>query len=229
MESYKENIMNKIVLFDVDGTIVDGQSQKHFLKFLLKKKLISRAFYYKLLAWFILYKVGFVSDPKRPMRFAFSFLAGLGINEFESYVNEFCNEVLSKRLYSESLQIITDHVAQGHKVILVSNSMEPLVKKIAEMVGASDYIASTLETRNGKYTGAILNVVYGENKVDSVKTYLYLHNISVLDESWAYGDHYSDVPILSITDHPYAVNPDRKLKKYSRLQGWDIVYNSLHK
>lgn len=66
--------MKELVIFDIDGTIIKGQSQVLFLRYLLSIHRITRVFYLKILLWFILYKLGIVKDQKNRWITHFPFL-----------------------------------------------------------------------------------------------------------------------------------------------------------
>jgi len=202
--------MKELVIFDIDGTIVKGQSQNLFLKYLLSVGQINRVFYLQLMAWFILYKLGLVKDPKKTMEYAFSFLKGRSIEEVTALARNFFEERLKSFIYSDALDIIREHQDIGREVILVSNAAEPLVKEIARYLNITQYMCTKLETERGQYTGKILDIVYGKRKTEIIESYVKAHDFD-LKTAWAYGDHSSDQPFLSLVKHPVAVNPTPSL------------------
>ena len=66
--------MRELVIFDLDNTLIKGQSQAFLLSYLLKKGVITPFFYLKLMSWFIFYKLGLIKNPGRIMDYSFSFL-----------------------------------------------------------------------------------------------------------------------------------------------------------
>lgn len=212
----------ELVIFDLDGTILDGQSQMHFLLFLLSERRITYFFYVKLLIWFILYKIGLVSDPKKPMEFAIKFLKGKSVLEVNSWISKFCETRISKLLYHDVLNLIEEHRTRGREILIVSNAIEPIVERIAKMIKIEQFIGSKLETRDNCYTGEILKVNYGDNKVVETKKYADSKGFNLKD-AWAYGDHLSDVSLLRSVGHPFAVNPTNALRKFALKEGWTIL------
>jgi HAD superfamily hydrolase (TIGR01490 family) len=216
---------NGIVIFDVDDTLIRGQSQQLFIKYLLKKGFISYFAYIKIMAWFVLYKFGFVSDPKKIAEYSFKLFKGKSKEEIEKLSKDFFQEILSKEFYKEALDIIKEHRNKGHKIILLSNAIEIIVRKISERLNIPDYICTKLETVNEIYTGKIFGeVTYGQNKVGKIKNYLSENNIKLEEtESWGYGDHSSDIFVLELVKYPFAINPDRKLRKVASERNWGIL------
>lgn len=216
-------MMKEIVIFDVDNTIVQGQSQGLFITFLRKKGYVSMYYYMRLMIWIIFYKLGFAKNPMPAMKYGLSFVKGKKVSEIEKLVDEFFNTVLVKKIYSEARDIIQEHQKIGRSVILVSNAPDILIEKIARYLHIEQYISTKLEQKDGIYTGNIIgDIMYGKQKLHAVNSYIQSKNLS-LDNSWAYGDHESDTYVLSGVTHPYAVNPSRKLREIASKNNWPIL------
>jgi HAD superfamily hydrolase (TIGR01490 family) len=138
-------------------------------------------------------------------------------------VEDFFQQILVHKFYPEAIKLIKDHQSNGRLVILVSNSPEVVVKKIATHLGIEQYLSTRLELINQLYTGKILGeIMYGKQKVISVNSYIQSRNLS-LESSWGYGDHDSDIPVLQEVSHPFAVNPTSSLKKIALKNKWPIL------
>lgn len=215
--------MKEIVIFDVDNTIVEGQSQQLFLNFLFKKKYISFVYYIRIMTWFLFYKLGFVSNPLPVIEYAFFFAKGKKIVDLDLIVNDFFKNILQPKIFPESLEIIKKHQEQGREVILVSNAIDILIKRIAEYLNIQTYLSTKLEIIDGVCTGRIIGgIMYSEQKLDAVKRYAEAKGIT-LSNSWSYADHSSDIFLLSHTTHPYAVNPTKKLKEFAIINKWPVL------
>ncbi len=219
--------MKNLVIFDVDNTIVKGQSQALFIKYLYKKKYVSSFYYLTLISWVVLYKFHLVKDPLPPMKYGLSFIKGKTVNEGEKIVNNFFDEVLVKYIYKQALDIIKKYKNEGSDIILVSNAPDILVKKIANYLGVENFLSTKVESENGVYTGNIFGeIMYGEQKLIAVKKYIEVSG-HTLENSYAYGDHDSDIHLLKNVAHPYAVNPSGKLKKIAIKNNWPVLNFSL--
>jgi len=214
--------MKELVIFDIDGTIVRGQSQRLFLKYLLSVHKINLSFYLKLMMWFVLYKLGLVKDPKKTMEYAFSFLKRRPVEEIADLTHGFFEKILKGNIYSGALDLVKEHISLGREVILVSNAAEPIVKELTLYLNVTQYICTTLEIEDGYYTGRIKEIVYGEHKTDLVEQFAE-NNGWNLKTAWAYGDHSSDQSLLSIVKHPVATNPSSSLSKIARQKDWPIL------
>ena len=129
---------------------------------------------------------------------------------------------------SDVMACLRDHQATGHRVILVSGTLAPLLAEIGRQLGVEETVGTPLVLRAGRYTGACeFPVCQGPNKVLRLEAYLRdsdQDSENVLwPQSYAYADSYSDVPLLERVGHPVAVYPDPQLAAYAQSQGWDIM------
>jgi len=215
--------MNQLVIFDLDNTIIKGQSQRLLLNYAFKKKLIKPIFYYRILLWFILYRIGLAKNPKKIMEYAFSFLENKYVNECEKIINDFFNEELQNYIFEEAVKISKDHINQNRIILIISNAIEFIPKRISEFLGTKHFIGTKLAVLNGKFTGHIEgNIIYGEYKVNALKDFIKKNKLS-LENSWAYSDHNSDIPLLELATHPCTVNPDRGLLKKAKERNWPTI------
>lgn len=214
---------NTLVLFDIDDTIVNGQSQKFLILYLRKKRIISFAYFISIYAWFILYKLSVIHNPLRVLEYALKFLEGKSEEQVAQIMHDFVETVLTKKMYSEAITCIRGHQEKNHTVVLVSNAIEPLVNQVALYLAVHHHLATTLEVKGGKFTGLLeRGPVYGGEKVERAKSFMSNSNL-LFDEIYAYADHHSDVPLLEFSTHPYATNPTPKLYKIAKQNSWSIV------
>lgn len=215
--------MEKLAIFDIDNTLVDGQSQQAFLEYIFKKRIIKPLPFFKIYLWFILYKIGIVKNPKKIMNYAFSFLKGWPIEKLSKIIESFFEEKLEKKFFKEGLELVKKHKSRGDKIILLSNAFDFLVARIARFLNADGYIGTKLEIENGTFTGKISgDIVYGGKKIDYIENFSRENNFSAAD-SWAYADHTSDLPFLKIVKYPVTVNPDRNLLKEAKKRKWPVL------
>ena len=215
--------MKEFVIFDVDGTLVRGQSQKLFIDYLLKKRVISYFLYFKIYIWFALYRIGLVNNPKKIMESAYSFLVGRKYNWTEKMVDDFFNKILKKEFFKKSVEILNNHKKKGREVVLVSNLPDILLSSFARYLEVQKYFGTRLEVIDGKFTGRILgDIMYGANKAYIVNRNI-LNGHSSTYKIWIYADHLSDLPLLEIATFPFIVNPEKKLEKIAAKRNWGVL------
>jgi HAD superfamily hydrolase (TIGR01490 family) len=212
----------KVAFFDVDGVIVKGQTQKFLIKYLLKKRKIPLWLYIKIYFWFIFYKLGLVKETIKIREKVIKYFKGQDVVEFEKIFDDFFEKEIKQRINKKVFNLIKKHLENKDIVVLTSASLEEIVERIKNYVGANFVIATKLGRNSGKYTGEIDGKIpYGENKVLKIKEFLEEKKYT-FEESYAYSDHISDLPLLEFVENPCAVNPDKELRKVAIKKGWKI-------
>lgn len=218
--------MREVVIFDVDGTLLKGQSQRLFIDYLLKNKIISFTFYLKLYIWFVLYSIGLVDSPKKIMEKAYMFIQNKQYVWLEEIVDNFFNEVLKNSFFNTSVDILNGHLKKGREIFLVSNLPDIFLKKIAEYLDIKNYFGTILEVKDGVFTGKISgNIMYGKNKASIVRKNILEKSTSKV-ELLVYADHISDLPLFDIASQKFVVNPKKHLFNIAKEKDWSILYLS---
>jgi HAD superfamily hydrolase (TIGR01490 family) len=215
--------------FDVDGTVVKMKSMLNFLKYfyLHQDKVLGRLKYF-------LYGIG--TDVYEKIGINREWLNKRYYKKFKGYHKDFVRDLgeswflyekkSSNNLYIKNiLDEINKHKKNSAEIVFVSGSFDPCLKPLANQLGVKIILATTLEIENGLYTGKILRPqAIGEGKAHLIKTFL--NNKSDCDSRscFAYGDHYSDIPMLQSIGNPYVVAGDKKLETHALLHNWKIIY-----
>ncbi len=141
----------------------------------------------------------------------------------ERIVTEALTERVSPTVYSEAQELLAEHRALGHDLVIVSASGEELVAPIARMLGV-DHYAGTRMTRDadGRYGGEIEFYCQGPGKAEAIRAFAGRYGYD-LDASYAYSDSSTDMPMLLEVGHPTVINPDRALRRESLARGWPIL------
>lgn len=215
--------MHELVAFDVDMTLIEGQSQRLLALHLAKHGMLSWPVLTQALWWFAKYHLRLTEDVDVGMNKVLRVFEDLPVSKMEHFLSEFCTTVIVPRLRKEAVAEICMQQTAGKKVILVSSSLSFLVQLISKHVGADGWVATELENVNGKLTGRISGrAVYSKEKFSALQNYA-----DIRFGRWllyaAYGDHGSDKWLLECAKNSVAVCPDRTLKKIANRKGWRIV------
>ena len=123
---------------------------------------------------------------------------------------------LWKKRREDVVARLAAHKSQGAQVYIASSVVEPLIEPFAARIGAQT-IGTPVVYKNGRVQLAS-ELVASEKKIEQV-----LSRLGVSRVDFAYGDTLMDVPLLEHADHPVAVYPDEKLKKYALTRSWEII------
>ena len=210
--------------FDLDKTIIARSSSFVFSKPFQAGGLISRrAMLRSAYAQFVYLVGGADHDQMEKMRqFMSQLTAGWDVATVREIVAETLHHVVDPIVYDEAVSLIEEHRALGRDVVIVSTSGAEVVGPIGEMLGADDVIATQLEIVDGKYTGTIEYYAYAEEKARAIRALADERGYD-LEGSFAYSDSVTDVPMLEAVGHPYAVNPDKELRRIAADRGWPIL------
>ena len=210
--------------FDLDKTIIAKSSTLAFSRpfyqgGLINRRSVLRSAY----AQFVYLLGGADHDQMERMREYLSALcAGWDVQTVKAIVAETLHHIVDPLVYDEAVQLIEEHHLSGRHVVIVSSSGSEVVEPIGEMLGADYVIATRLAMDEGRFTGQIEFYAYAENKASAIRELADREGYD-LDGSYAYSDSSTDVPMLEAVGHPYAVNPDKALRRAAVQRGWPVL------
>lgn len=211
--------------FDLDKTVIAKSSTFAFSREFQAGGLISRGAVLRSAYTHFLYLVGGADHDQmeKMRRFMSELCAGWDVATVREIVADTLHNKIDPLVYDEAVNLIERHQAEGRDVIIVSTSGSELVEPIGEMLGADHVVATHLEVGpDGRYTGRIRFYCYAENKAKAI-TDLARKRGYDLTRSYAYSDSVTDVAMLEAVGHPYAVNPDKDLRRVAREREWPIL------
>ena len=129
---------------------------------------------------------------------------------------------LRPKIFPAAIAEIQEHKAQGSAVVFVTGSLDFIVQPIADYLAIDSVLAPQLDERDGQFTGKLTTApLIGAEKAKAVQAYAEQHGIS-LEESYAYGDSQSDLPMLECVGNPVVVNPGKALREKALSSGWEM-------
>ena len=216
----------QVAAFDFDGTCLSGSSPKKLVDFFIKHYLIS---VYKMLRigfWALAYKLNLPKDPNGVRRRVFSAFKGFPAVDVNNFMCRFYHERVAPLYRADADACMIAHLESGHSVVLISASFEPIIASAM----TEHPIPIAMATRmiigeDGCYTGKVDGLpTEGPDKIIVLRKFLdEYYGEGNWEIGWAYGDHYSDVPLLQAATHPCAVTPDPKLQHYAEKHGWAVL------
>jgi HAD superfamily hydrolase (TIGR01490 family) len=207
--------------FDLDRTLWPCAGEKAFAYHLFASGGIRIKQLLKVLSLQIRYDLNLIDGSETLKRRILSELfSDQLVNPCLDAYRQFFAERLSKAFFPEMLKQIEQHRAAGDKIVIVSAAIDVVVAPVAEYLAADECYATTLETREGVFSGVVTgSIPFGKAKARIVEEYALRHGIE-LDQCHAYGDHWEDRHMLEVVGFPVAVNPERKLLRHARKKSW---------
>ena len=212
----------KLVIFDLDNTILNGDSDYSMINFLVAKSILDNSALDVNQSFMDDYKKGKL-DFDEYTKFALKSFVGMSHIEISELTNEFVKEVIEPMINIYALKIIHDHQDDGCKILIASATNELIVNPIAKRLEVADYLGTKVEFIYNKCTGKYLPPsALGEGKLKLVADWAKIKGFN-LELATFYSDSINDLPLLEKVNNPIAVNPDPKLEKISITRGWKIL------
>ena len=206
----------------MDHTVLRGSSGMLYVRYLLQTRRLSLWRWAGIVAQIGLYVAG-ISDFPHIMGRLMAQVSRSGAAEAWQISAEWFDAVLKHYITDVARERIAWHRSQGHRPLLISAATPFAVRPVAEALGlGADYLATSLEIVDGRFTGRLNEVCYGPGKVTMARAYAATHGLA-LGESYFYSDSHHDLPLLETVGHPVAVNPNRKLARIAAERGWPVM------
>ncbi len=209
-----------LVLFDLDNTLLSGDTDVEWLGFLAGQGLLSASDREANLEMDRRYGSG-AASPLEYVRFYLGFYPPHGMATLLAWRARFIEERIRPRMLPAARELIAGHQADLAAIITATNRF--LTEPIAAAFGVEHLIATEPQIVNGRFTGDVIGVpCMREGKVERLDAWLAARGKALKDfpESWFYSDSINDLPLLSRVTHPVAVDPDVKLAAEARKRGW---------
>ena len=209
--------------FDLDGTLVVGQTTLLLVRFLHRAGVVGTAFLLGTGLWFLAYRAGLVKITEESRNKSASVLRGLTPGEIEQLMGDFTEEVMMPRLHPAASAALAKHVASGDRVVVVSAALDPVVRAFCKRLHVADYVGTPCEVEDGRYTGRLKDPVpYGDEKAKIVAGLIERWGAEP-SGCWAYADHDTDLALMRSVGHPVAVNPKPALLETAKSSGWPVL------
>ncbi len=217
-----------LAIFDLDETLVAGDSASLFCRFLVDHGFAGDEFVAGDQAFSEQYSAGTL-DMRDYVRFQLAPLAHLDTQQIDALMPVFIKEYLSPRVYTDARELLVACRAQGKRLVIISATVAFIVRAIAQELGVEDVLAIELEetpdaaASNAGYSGEVAGVPsFREGKIIRLKAWLEEQGES-MDGAYFYSDSMNDLPLLEWVEHPVATNPDQSLSELALSRGWQLI------
>ena len=216
-----------LVIFDLDNTLLDGDSDYNWGMFLAREGLVdqkshqasNKKFYDD-------YNAGKL-DIYEFTEFQFKFFKNNPRKLLDKLLARYIEEVAEKMITQKAKNLISEHRSNGDKLLIITATNSYITKPIGNLLGIDDLIGTDLEEVAGEFTGKVKGIPsFKDGKVDRLNLWLKQKGLTFkgFEKTFFYSDSQNDLPLLRIVSNPVAANPDHALEKEASKNKWPIVF-----
>ena len=214
----------KLVIFDLDNTILNGDSDYSWINFLINENYVDKHEYEKRNQYFYDQYYEGNLDYDEWAEFALSTMKGKTPFDLEEPLSKFLSTVIEPMINIYPLRLLHNHHHDNDIMLLASATNSVLVEPIARRLGFENIVATEVEIIDGVYTGKVYGrPALGQGKLTKVEEWAAQNNIKDFKDAIFYSDSINDLPLLSEVGVPIAVNPDDQLRNLSIKNNWEVI------
>jgi len=217
-------LSERLVLFDLDNTLLAGDSDFEWAQFLIEQGVLDREVYeVRNQRFFDEYKAGTL-DIHAFLDFQLKPLSRHPRAQLEAWHREYMALKIRPMVRAKARALVERHRGDLRVVITATNSF--VTAPIAREFGIAELIATEPEQRDGEFTGGVSGIpCFREGKVARLDAWLAGRGASLASfaESWFYSDSHNDLALLGRVTRPVAVDPDPELRAHAERSGWTII------
>lgn len=212
-----------LAIFDLDNTLLGGDSDHAWGEFIVAHQIVDpEAYQAQNDRFFNDYLAGKL-DIQVYLNFCLQLLGEHETAQLNAWHEAFMAEKITPIILPKALALIEKHRAAGDTLMIITATNRFITAPIARKLGIDILLATECERDDKGFTGRTTDVpCFREGKVTRLQRWL-LENNRTLNGSYFYSDSHNDLPLLSMVEHPVAVDPDETLKAHAEAQGWPVV------
>ena len=212
-----------LAIFDLDNTLLNGDSDYLWGRFLAAEGIVDGDFYERENQRFYdEYKAGTLNIYEF-LRFSLQPLADNKLEKMLALRQKFMELSIAPIILPKARKLLQKHRDQGHELLIITATNHFVTQPIAEALGIDSLIATDPEFKDGRYTGEVSGIPsFRDGKVKRLNTWLEQNGYN-LASSWFYSDSHNDLPLLEMVTHPVAVDADDTLLQHAAAKGWGCI------
>ncbi len=216
----------KLALFDLDNTLLSGDSDFEWAQFLIELGVIDRELYEaKNQHFYEQYKAGTL-DIHEFLDFQLKPLSRHARRVLDGWHEEFMRGKVRGMMGKAAQDLVNQHRAAGDICVIITATNSFVTAPIAHAFGVDHLIATDPEQINGEFTGRVAGVPsFREGKIARLESWMDERgwNWDSFSDTTFYSDSLNDLPLLGKVMHPVAVDPDTTLRAHAEQHGWPII------
>ena len=216
----------ELVLFDLDNTLLHGDSDFAWAQFLIGKGVLDReAHEARNVGFYDQYKAGTL-DIFEFLDFQLAPLSRHPRAQLDAWHREFMATAIAPMVTDKARALVRRHLDTGAIVAVVTATNSFVTGPIAREFGIPHLVATIPAHENGAFTGKPRGMpAFKAGKIERVENWLESIGLYLgsFERSWFYSDSHNDLPLLSLVTDPVAVDPDDTLQAHAAARGWPVI------
>jgi HAD superfamily hydrolase (TIGR01490 family) len=216
----------KLALFDLDNTLLSGDSDFEWAQFLISKGVLDREVHEaRNIEFFEQYKAGKL-DIHAFLDFQLAPLSRHSRAELDAWHREFVATRIRPLISTAARELVARHAKAGDLLAIVTATNSFVTGPIAHEFNVPHLIATIPAQENGRFTGQPRGTPsFREGKIVRVDAWLESLGLWLgsFEQSWFYSDSHNDLPLLEKVTHPVAVDADATLTQVAAQRGWSQI------
>ena len=214
--------MNELLIFDLDNTLLAGDSDRNWGIFLAEQKVVGSSYLDESEKFYNNYYDGSL-DIDGFLSFCLKPLIENDMSYLLELRKQFIEDKIKPIVTAPGKEIINQAIEDGKTVIIATATNDFVTRPIADLFNVRTLIATEFEVINQKFTGKVLNTpCFREGKVSKVKKWVDDNNFDLSKASF-YSDSFNDLPLLEKVKNPVIVDGDDKLLEIGKIRNWDCI------
>ena len=215
-----------LVLFDLDNTLLAGDSDFEWAQFLISKGVLDKEVHEaRNQIFYDQYKAGTL-DIFEFLDFQLKPLARHSRAQLEAWHREFMATRIRPMMTAKSQALVRAQLESGAVVAVVTATNSFVTGPIARAFGIPHLVATIPAQENGAFTGKPRGTpAFKAGKIERVEAWLESLGLcwESFEKSSFYSDSHNDLPLMKKVNNPVAVDPDDTLRAHATAQGWPVI------
>ncbi|HCH32081.1 MAG TPA: HAD-IB family hydrolase [Oceanospirillaceae bacterium] len=214
---------SRLALFDLDNTLLAGDSDHGWGEFMVQQGLVDAADYgAKNDAFYADYLAGSL-DMVAYAEFALAPLTQYSVQELNHIHEQFMQTTVIPMIAPKTQALLQTHREAGDVLVIITATNDFITGPIASYLDIPHLIATPTECIDGRYTGKLSgSPCFKAGKIDKLKTWMSQQGHTI-EGACFYSDSHNDLPLLELVDEPIAVDPDAQLEAHALAKGWPVL------
>ena len=216
----------ELALFDLDNTLLSGDSDYEWAQFLIEEGVLDRGRYEaENRRFYDQYKAGTL-DIFEFLDFQLAPLAHYPRERLDRWHEAFMERKIRPIIRDKGRSLLRRHQDHGSLCAIITSTNAFVTGPIARELGIAHLLATEIEEIDGRFSGRARGTpCFREGKIERLDQWLLDQGASVqsFSTSWFYSDSRNDLPLLERVAHPVAVDPDDALRSTALERGWEVI------